>query len=64
MIGFTAQYESGEIKIDGEEIVEAGWYRADNLPQIPGKLSIARQLIDWFIEKNCELRMTNDDGKA
>jgi NAD+ diphosphatase len=52
MIGFTAQYESGEIRIDGEEIVEADWYRADNLPPIPGKLSIARQLIDWFIEKH------------
>jgi NAD+ diphosphatase len=51
MIGFTAQYESGEIKIDGEEIVEAGWYRAGNLPPIPGKLSIARQLIDWFVAK-------------
>jgi NAD+ diphosphatase len=51
MIGFTAQYESGDIKIDEEEIVEAGWYRADNLPPIPGKLSIARQLIDWFIAK-------------
>jgi NAD+ diphosphatase len=52
MIGFTARYESGEIRIDGEEIVEAGWYRADNLPRIPGKLSIARQLIDWFIAKH------------
>jgi len=52
MLGFTAQYESGEIKIDGDEIVEAGWYRIDNLPQLPGKVSIARQLIDSFIEKN------------
>jgi len=52
MIGFIAQYESGEIQIDGEEIVEAGWYRIDNLPQLPGKLSIARQLIDWFIAKH------------
>jgi NAD+ diphosphatase len=51
MIGFTAQYDSGDIKIDGEEIVEAGWFRASELPQIPGKLSIARQLIDWFIAK-------------
>jgi NAD+ diphosphatase len=52
MIGFTAQYESGEIHIDGEEIIEAGWYGPDNLPQIPGKLSIARQLIDWFIARH------------
>lgn len=52
MIGFTARYDSGEIRIDGDEIVDAGWYRADNLPQLPGKLSIARQLIDWFISKH------------
>jgi NAD+ diphosphatase len=52
MIGFTAQYESGEIKIDDQEIVEAGWYRTDSLPRIPGKISIARKLIDWFIEKH------------
>jgi NAD+ diphosphatase len=56
MIGFTAQYESGEIRIDGEEITEAGWYRPDNLPKIPGKLSIARQLIDWFVEKHSHSR--------
>ena len=56
MIGFTAQYESGEIKVDGEEISEAGWYRPENLPRIPGKLSIARQLIDWFVEKHTPSR--------
>jgi NAD+ diphosphatase len=52
MIGFTAQYESGEIRVDGEEIIEADWYKFDSLPEIPGKLSIARQLIDWFIQKH------------
>jgi NAD+ diphosphatase len=52
MIGFTARYESGEIRVDGEEIIEAGWYRAGSLPRIPGKLSIARQLIDWFVGKH------------
>ncbi len=51
MIGFTADYASGEIRIDDEEIVDAGWYRVDALPKIPDKLSIARQLIDWFVEK-------------
>jgi NAD+ diphosphatase len=56
MIGFTAQYESGEIKVDGEEISEAGWFRPDNLPKIPGKLSIARQLIDRFLEKHSPSR--------
>jgi NAD+ diphosphatase len=52
MIGFTAQHESGEIRIDPEEIAEADWYKFDNLPMIPGKLSIARMLIDWFIAKH------------
>ncbi|MBN1613601.1 MAG: NAD(+) diphosphatase [Deltaproteobacteria bacterium] len=50
MIGFTAEYESGEIRIEEEEIVDAGWFEPDSLPNIPGKISIARQLIDWFIE--------------
>ena len=48
MIAFTAEYAGGEIAIDGEEIVEAGWFTADNLPRIPEKISIARRLIDWF----------------
>jgi len=51
MVGFTAQYASGEIRVDGEEIAEAGWYTRDRLPEIPGRLSIARQLIDWFVNK-------------
>ncbi len=50
MIGFTAEYESGELRIDREEIVEAGWFRAGTLPQIPPKASIARRLIDAFVE--------------
>jgi NAD+ diphosphatase len=50
MIGFTAEYVSGEIKIDKTEIVEAGWFYPDKLPIVPGKISIARRLIDWFVE--------------
>ncbi len=50
MIGFTAEYESGEFIFEDEEIVEADWYSPHNLPEIPGKLSIARALIDWFCE--------------
>lgn len=50
MIGFTAEYESGEITPDEAEISDAGWFEPDNLPTIPGEISIARQLIDWFVE--------------
>ena len=52
MIGFTAEYESGEISVDGKEIAEAGWYKADNIPEVPPKMSIAREIIDWFVENN------------
>ncbi|MEM9905489.1 MAG: NAD(+) diphosphatase [Cyanobacteria bacterium P01_D01_bin.44] len=51
MIGFTASYAGGEIVIDGEEIEAAAWFTKENLPPVPGKLSIARQLIDWFVSK-------------
>ncbi len=49
MIGFAAEYDKGEITADGVEITDAGWYDVNNLPQLPGKISIARQIIDWYI---------------
>ena len=52
MIGFSAEYESGEIKVDGKEIVKAGWFKKDNFPKIPDKMSIARKMIDYFAENN------------
>lgn len=50
MLGYTAKYAGGELRVDGEEIVEAGWFFADALPGLPGKMSIARELIDDFVE--------------
>lgn len=51
MVGFTAQYAGGELKVDGVEVDEAAWYPADALPQrIPEKLSVSRWLIDWFVQ--------------
>jgi NAD+ diphosphatase len=52
MIGFTARYAGGEIRVDGTEILEANWYSFDQLPKIPGRISIARSLIDWFVNKH------------
>ncbi len=52
MIGFTAEFAGGELRPDGTEIVEAGWYSADNTPVIPPKMSISREIIDWFIDKH------------
>lgn len=52
MLGFTAEYERGDICIDQAEIEDARWFTLDNLPNLPGKISIARQLIDHFIAKH------------
>jgi NAD+ diphosphatase len=51
MIGFTATYADGQITLGDEENIDAGWFTADNLPSLPSKISIARKLIDWFLEK-------------
>ena len=51
MVGFTADYESGEIHLQREELQKAGWFNRTNLPKLPEKLSIARRLIDnWLGE--------------
>jgi len=52
MLGFTAEYDSGEIKIDGIEIGAADWFEASKLPSIPLHGSISRVLIDNFIKNN------------
>ena len=50
MLGFFADYAGGELRPDGEEITEAGWFRADNLPQLPPSFAISRQLIERFLQ--------------
>lgn len=49
MIGYTADYESGEIKLQDEELSAGAFYTKDNLPEIPKKLSLARKLIDAWL---------------
>ena len=51
MVGFRAEYASGELRPDGEEVVESGWFTRDALPPIPRPRSLARALIDaWVAE--------------
>jgi len=52
MVAFTAECDEEKITIDNQEIVAADWFRSDNLPDIPEKPSVGRQLIDWFIANN------------
>ena len=54
MIGFTADYLSGNIHLQEEELSRGGWFDRDHLPMLPDKLSIARMLIDDWIEEKKE----------
>ena len=49
MIGFTADYVSGDLRLQEEELNNAGWFDRQHLPPIPDKMSIARRLIDDYI---------------
>lgn len=50
MIGFIAEYASGEIQVDGKEIGHANWYSSTEMPLTPDSISIAKKLICWFTE--------------
>jgi NAD+ diphosphatase len=51
MLGFHAEYESGEISCQDDEIAEARWFDVDDLPNIPPRSAISRWLIDEFIDE-------------
>lgn len=51
MLGFHADYHSGEFEYADGEIAEARWFEADDLPNIPGRTAISRWLIDEFVEE-------------
>lgn len=51
MVGFIADYESGDVTIQEEELRNAGFFTKDNLPTLPAKLSLARRMIDWWLDQ-------------
>jgi NAD+ diphosphatase len=52
MLGFIAQYESGEITPEPSEIADAEWFDQDNLPNVPSaRISVAGKLIAHFLER-------------
>ncbi len=48
MVGFTADYDWGKIHLQRSELTKGAWFDRDHLPAIPDKMSIARQLIDYW----------------
>ena len=49
MIGFNADYVSGDIKLQAEELTKGNWFTKDTFPHIPEKLSIARKILDDWL---------------
>jgi NAD+ diphosphatase len=49
MIGFAAETPERAIRLNDGELEDARWFPADALPPLPGKMSIARRLIDAFL---------------
>jgi NAD+ diphosphatase len=52
MVAFLAEYASGEIHCQEDEIVDAQWFAVDRLPRLPHRLSVARRLIDHAVAES------------
>jgi NAD+ diphosphatase len=51
MIGFQADYVEGDIALRDGELCDAAFFTRDAIPAIPGKMSMARMLIDdWLAQ--------------
>lgn len=50
MIGFKACFLSGDLRPDGVEIEDAGWFTRDNLPAVSEPGSLSRAIIDQWIK--------------
>ena len=51
MVGFIADYVSGTIRLQDEELSEGAFFTKDNLTELPRKLILARKMIDWWLEQ-------------
>ena len=50
MLAFTAEYESGTIKLQEDELSEAKWFSKENLPATPLPGSVAYKLINSLFD--------------
>ena len=50
MLAFSAEYDSGDIKVDGDEILKAKWFKKDEITRYDSDISISDWLIQNFID--------------
>ncbi len=51
MLGFRARYKGGEMKFADGELTAGGFFRRDNLPDLPTLPSLSRRIIDSWAEE-------------
>ena len=49
MVGFTAEYLSGEINFSDGELTSGGFFTRDNPPTIPSMPSLSRMIINAWL---------------
>lgn len=52
MVGFTAEWESGEVEFRDGELVSGGFFDRDSVPELPTLPSISRMLIDFWLRES------------
>jgi len=54
MVAFTAEYAGGDFVLEDKEIADAGWFGPEAVSglRIPVRGTIARRLIDWFLDSS------------
>ena len=51
MLGFHAEYDSGDILLQEDEIADAKWFHYTDMPNEPAMISISGWLIDDFVKR-------------
>ncbi len=55
MVGFTARYRSGELRLADGELTSAGWFTRTTHPPLPSLPSLSRRIIDRWLENSLPL---------
>lgn len=51
MMGFTAEYAGGELRLADGELTSAGWFTRDHHPELPSPPSLSRHIIDLWLSR-------------
>lgn len=57
MVGFLAQYKSGDIHMDAEELADAKWFERSAMPAIPPSTAISGQILDIWLHGDAQTDM-------